>query len=479
MAETSDPQIGGKIRRLRRQRQVAQGDLAQVLGISASYLNLIEHNRRKITVPLLFKLAGYFGIEAGELAESDDTRLVGDLMELFGDDLFAESDLTNQEIRDLAFSNPVAARAVLRLFDTYRQVARNGGRADGAGQAAAGGAEAGDDGPYHSAPDAISDFLQERANHFPELEAAAERVRHDIDHASESFEQGVRTYLLNVFGIELRLTPLPPGIARRVAEGGHRLEISDVLPPETAIFAIAQHIGQLAAEQEIAAVIEDSTLPEQDAPALARNVLASYFAGALMMPYAPFLKACQDDRYDLDRLCRRFSTSFEQVCHRTTTLQRPGAQGVPLHLVRTDIAGNISKRFSLSGIHIPRHSGACPRWNVYSAFLQPGRINVQISEMPGGETFFCIARSFEKGGYRHNAPRRHFSIGLGCDIAHARKLIYSDGIDLTNKGLTVPIGVGCRICPRLDCEQRAHPPANHRFRPEDRFDGESLYGHIG
>jgi len=466
-----EPQIGGRIRRLRRQRSVTQADLAAAVGISASYLNLIEHNRRNMTVPLLFKFAGYFGIEAGELADSDDGRLVGDLMEMFGDDLFADSDVTNQEIRDLAHSNPVAARAVLRLFDSYRERTDSGGPATEASGA--------EEGRFHRATDAISDFLQENGNHFPSLEAAAERVRADIDHASDSFEPGLRAYLGNVFGLEWRLASLPRGIARRVSDDGRTLEISDLLPPETAQYQIAHQTGLMAADAEIADIIEKSTLPEIDAPALARNVLAGYFAAALIMPYGPFFKAAEADRYDIDRLARRFGTSFEQVCHRLTTLQRPGMQGIPLHLVRTDIAGNISKRFSLSGIHIPRHSGACPRWNVYSAFLQPGRINVQLSQMPDGQTYFCIARSFEKGGYRHNAPRRHFSIGLGCHISHARRMIYSDGFDLSDERQIVPIGVGCRICPRLECEQRAHPPADHRFRIEDGERAESLYARIG
>jgi predicted transcriptional regulator len=207
-------------------------------------------------------------------------------------------------------------------------------------------------------------------------------------------------------------------------------------------------------------------------------VLSAYFAAALVMPYGPFLKACRDNRYDIERLGRRFGASFEQVCHRMTTLQRKGAQGIALHLVRTDIAGNISKRFSLSGIHIPRHSGACPRWNVYSAFLSPERITVQISEMPSGERYFCIARTIAKGDYRHNAPRRHVSIGLGCSILHAREMVYSDGIDLTSDNQVVPIGTGCRICPRMECGQRAHPPADHRFRLDDTMRPESLYARM-
>lgn len=463
MAE--DMQIGGRVSRLRRQRRLSQADLAAAIGISGSYLNLIEHNRRKITVPLLLKIAGYFGVEAGELADSDEARLAGDLMEMFGDEVFADADITNVEVRDLAHSNPAAARAMLRLYDRFRAT----GRAAPAAQA---------DAPehFHLATDRISDFLQEHANHFPTIEAAAERIRADIDNSSDAFEHGLRTYLFNVFGIEVRLASLPHGIARTYDRAQNRLLVSDILPVESATFLVAHQLGQLAAGAEIGRLVEE--LPESDAPALGRNVLAAYFAAALVMPYGPFLRACRDFRYDIERLGRRFGASFEQVCHRMTTLQQPGAMGIPLHLVRTDIAGNISKRFSLSGIHIPRHSGACPRWNVYSAFLSPERIVVQLSQMPDGERYFCIARAFSKGDYRHNAPRRHFSIGLGCSLVHAKEMIYSDGIDLANPNGYVPIGVGCRICPRMECGQRAHPPADHRFRLDDEVRPESLYARM-
>lgn len=455
-------QIGGRISRLRRQRRLAQADLASAIGISGSYLNLIEHNRRKITVPLLLKIAGYFGVEAGELADSDEGRLAGDLMEMFGDDVFADADVTNLEVRDLAHSNPAAARAMLRLYDKYRA----------GGHAALATFEEGGE-HFHLATDRISDFLQEHANYFPTIEEAAERIRADIDNTSDAFEHGLRTYLFNVFGIEVRLASLPHGIARTYDRVRNRLLVSDILPAESATFLVAHQLGQLAAGAEIERLVEE--LPEGDAPMLGRNVLAAYFAAALVMPYGPFQRTCRDYRYDIERLGRRFGASFEQVCHRMTTLQRPGAMGIPLHLVRTDIAGNISKRFSLSGINIPRHSGACPRWNVYSAFLSPERINVQLSQMPDGERYFCIARAFSKGDHRHNAPRRHFSIGLGCSILFAKEMIYSDGIDLGNPAGFVPIGVGCRICPRMECGQRAHPPADHRFKLDDAVRPESLY----
>lgn len=468
MSEVGDMQLGGRIRRLRRQKRLNQSDLAAALGISASYLNLIEHNRRKVTVPLLFSIAGYFGVEPGELVDSDEGRLVGDLMEAFGDDIFADTDLTNLEVRDLAHANPAAARAILKLYDRYRHLTQMRPSAPVMGEVE----------HFHLATDAISDFLQENVNHFPSLEEAAQRIRADIDASADNFEYGLRSYVFNVFGLEVRLGSLPHGIARQRDAARSRLVVSDILAPESATFLVAHQLGQMAAGREIAAIIAEADLPEGDAAILARNVLSAYFAAALMMPYEPFLKACRETRYDIERLGRRFGASFEQVCHRMTTLQKKGAQGIPLHLVRTDIAGNISKRFSLSGIHIPRHSGACPRWNVYSAFLSPERINIQVSQMPDGQRYFCIARTIAKGDHRYNAQRRYVSIGIGCSILHARDMIYSDGMDLTSDNQVVPIGVGCRICPRMECGQRAHPPADHRFRLDEDVRPESLYARM-
>jgi hypothetical protein len=462
----SDLQIGSRIKRLRRLKRLSQASLAEVLGISASYLNLIEHNRRRVTVDLLFKVAGHFGVEPGELAESEEPRLAGDLMEVFGDDLFAECDLTNQDIRDLATAHPAVGRAVIRLFDRYRALSTTAGQS-------LPGIESG-----AVATDAVSDFLQEHANHFPTLEEAAERIRRDIDLASDSFEHGLKTYLHNVFGLQWRTAALPGRLAIQINARNSEIVTSDVLPAESAIFAVAQYLGTIGAGETITALLADSFL-SPDAEIVARNALAAYFAAALVMPYETFLAACRETRYDVERIARRFKASFEQVCHRMTTLQRPGRSGIPLHLVRTDIAGNISKRFSLSGIHISRHSGACPRWNVYGAFLNPERINVQVSQMPDGQRFLCIARAYAKGGYRHNQPRRHFSIGLGCHIAYASEMVYADGVDLANPAAAVPIGVSCRHCPRLDCEQRAQPLAGHRVDSHEFSRGENFYVSTG
>jgi predicted transcriptional regulator len=196
------------------------------------------------------------------------------------------------------------------------------------------------------------------------------------------------------------------------------------------------------------------------------------------MPYEPLLEAARAERYDIELLAHRFGTSFEQVCHRLTSLRRPGREGVPMHLIRIDMAGNISKRFSASGIRIARFSGACPRWNIHSAFLTPGMIRVQLSRMPDGHVYFCIARTIrsDRGGY--NVPHTVQAIGMGCEVERARELVYSDGVDLDHADGVVPVGVTCRLCEHLDCPQRAFPPLLHPLRVNENVRGVSFYAPV-
>jgi predicted transcriptional regulator len=219
-------------------------------------------------------------------------------------------------------------------------------------------------------------------------------------------------------------------------------------------------------------------LTTDESRSLARAALANYFAAAVLMPYQPFLQAANEQRYDLDVIGRRFGTGFEQVAHRVTTLQRPGASGVSFHMIRIDVAGNISKRFSASGIPIARFSGACPRWNIFAAFSTPGMIRIQLSRMPDGAAYFCIARAVQADSHGfHSHPRVH-AIGLGCPVSRAREMVYSDGLDLDNLDAAVPVGVTCRVCERTNCEQRAFPSLRHPLRIDENVRGVSLYASI-
>ena len=193
------------------------------------------------------------------------------------------------------------------------------------------------------------------------------------------------------------------------------------------------------------------------------------------MPYKLFYKECMEQRYDLELLQNTFATSFEQVAHRATCLQDPNMKGIPFHMLRADVAGNISKRFSLSGIEIPRYGGACPRWNIYSAFTTPGKVHAAVSKMPNGEKYVCIARTVEKGIAKHGMFKSLLSIGLGCQIKYAKDFVYTDSLNLKDKSTEVPIGVNCRTCDRMDCQQRAFPPLHKKFDIDLNKRGISVY----
>jgi hypothetical protein len=220
--------------------------------------------------------------------------------------------------------------------------------------------------------------------------------------------------------------------------------------------------------------VRKSGITAEESARLYRVALANYFAGATLMPYRPFLEAAREFRYDVELLEHRFRASFEQVCHRLTTLNDPADAGIPFHLVRVDIAGNISKRFSGSGIPFARYSGACPLWSVHAAFLTPGLIRTQISEMPDGTRYFSIARTVRKAGGGHLVRQSRLAIELGCHVKHAQGMVYADGVDVAGRS-AVPVGVSCRLCERMECRQRAFPPMHHRLDVDEDVRGLSFY----
>lgn len=473
-AKKEKVRLGAKVRRLRREKRLSQAQLADQLGISSSYLNLIEHNHRNVTVDLLLKLADLFDLNISDMAEDDEGQLLADLMEAFDDALFEETDLTNTDVRELVRAAPSAARAMLKLYDAFRN-----SQTDIRSLATQVSEEAEILLEYESRlpADQISDFIQESGNYFADIEQEAERIRAEAGLDRGDLMIGMTAYLEQAFGVRVAVLPPMPGMGslRRYDPNTRRLEISEMLPRSSRMFQISHQIGLLAASPVFDTLLMEGGLRTPDVRALGRIALANYFASALMMPYGPFHQTARALRYDIELLQHHFDVSFEQVCHRLTTLQRPGAKGVPMHMMRVDIAGNISKRFTASGLRIPRHGGACPRWNVYTAFLSPGVINGQVSRMADGNAYFCIARTIQKGGGGYGAPQRVLSIGLGCDLAHARELVYSDGIDLEAADSAIPVGIQCRSCDRMDCRQRAFPPVHHKLAIDENARGLSAY----
>ena len=477
-AET--PRFGAKVRALRRRENLSQVQLAEKLGVSPSYLNLIENNRRPLPANLLIKLAQLFGIDVSAFASDDDARLISDLTEAFADPLFEEHDLTSVDVREMAGASPAAARAVLAMYRAYQSTRAT---ADDLSSRLTDGEEmssAGAQTPVHLPSEEVSDFVQRQSNHFPELEAGAEELAARAKLSTDDLYPGLIRYVEKQLGVEVRIARWGSerGVLRRFDPEKKVLFLSELLPTRSRTFQLAHQIALLEHGHVVDRLALDPRLTSDESRALARVALANYFAGAVLMPYAAFVQAAKEERYDIDVLGRRFRVGFEQVCHRLTTLRRPGAEGVPFHMIRIDVAGNISKRFSASGIRFARFSGACPRWNIFSAFLTPGMIRIQTSRMPDGVAYFCIARTIQKdsGGYHAQHPVQ--AIGLGCQLEHARELVYSDGVDLENPDTCIPVGVSCRVCERTDCEQRALPSIKVPLRVDANVRGASLYAPV-
>ncbi|MEM6902832.1 MAG: short-chain fatty acyl-CoA regulator family protein, partial [Pseudomonadota bacterium] len=324
----------------------------------------------------------------------------------------------------------------------------------------------------------VRDFFEANHNHFPALEQAAETLWAEADINPDHMFRGLTDHLEKALHVKVKVMPIDVmgSLQRRFDRHASRVLLSEMLPQTARNFQIASQIGYLTQTEAINDLIAAADFNNEDAERLARLGLINYFAGAVLMPYQRFLEAAKKLRYDLDVLSRRFHASIEQVCHRLTTLQRTGAKGIPFFLIRVDKAGNVSKRFSAGGMRFARYGGACPRWAVHDALRQPDRFLTQFGEMPDGTRYFSIACQIGKPSLGHHLPANEYAIGLGCEIGHAKELIYADGIDFGKTATPVPIGVNCRLCERLDCNQRAFPPLNHRLQIEDHLRGLSPYG---
>lgn len=470
---SGDLGLGTRLRALRRREGLTQAQLAERLGISGSYLNLIEHGKRPLPAALLIKLAQQLQVDLAAFAPDADAALEASVREVLADPLFDEHGLVGADVQDLVRASPLGARAMVTLYRAFREAQQS---ADGLAERLS--EEEGPAGPDRAgvSTEEVSDLLQRRQNWFPELDAAADDLWRDAKLEKQDLGPGLKRYLTDRLGVRLRFEPAGvSGTTRRYDPERKELVLSEVLPPRSRHFQLAHTIGLLVHAEAIERIVRDERLTTDESRVLARVALANWFAGAVLMPYDRLLAEAREVRWDVELLGHRFRTSWEQVCQRLTSLRKPGAEGIPFHLIRVDVAGNISKRFSASGIRFPRFAGVCARWNVFQAFQTPGLVRTQVSRMPDGTTFFCFARTVRREAGGFHAPQAVHAIGMGCPVEYGRELVYADGVDLSGAAAAVPIGVTCRTCERMDCAQRVCPPLQHPLRIDPNVRGTSFF----
>ena len=460
------PMIGHKIRRLRNQLGITQSDMAQAIGISASYLNLIEHNQRPVTVALLFKLGQSFDIDLKDFATDDTTRLLTDVTEFFADPSIAGHSVSKREMRDFVNSQPNIASAMLQMYTTFRSMKND------MQNAVTGVSEHGGVG-VSSQAEQMRLYLQENDNYFHELEEAAENFTIEAGLSRDSLMGDLARWFKNYRNIDVQVVPadVMGNNLRRYDPHRVRVLLNESLRRPQRMFQLLLQVASLTQSEVI-----EKLVAKADNPAIAdplSNQLSGYFAAAVMMPYGPFLDAARKLRYDLDLIGRRFGVSFEQVCHRLTSMSRPGDKGISFFFLRIDPAGNISKRLSAGRMQFGKYGGTCARWVVHQAFRSPNKILTQVAELEEGQRIFTMARTVSVTWTPPGTIAPEFAVCLGCDVKNAKDIIYADQHDLGLKASVTPIGVGCHVCERPDCAQRSQPPLGHsiRFDPYRRVLG--------
>lgn len=446
---------GSKLREIRGRLQLTQKDFAARLGISLPYLNQMENNNRPVSTTVVLALASEFGTDVTELSTGDSERVVSDLREALADPVFPSPAPSAADLRLVASNAPGVARALLALHRAYRQTHERLASLDEVL-----GHE--DRGLRASPWEEVRDFFHYCDNYIDAVDRAAERFAQGPQNQSTENLDTRAAKLLERRGVHLQFSDMDA--LRRYDSGRQTLMLSTRSNSSTRRFQLLHQVALLTQNELLEATLDLARFQSDDARAIAKIGLANYFAGAAMLPYRSFLDAAQECRHDVEVLADKFGASIEQVAHRLSTLQRPGAKGVPFFFVRVDQAGTITKRHSATRLQFARYGGACPLWNVHQAFETPGRFLRQLAETPDGVKYFCLSRYVSKPGGSFRAPVRRYAIGLGCEIRHADALTYADDMDLSNPQAFEPIGISCRICARPDCHQRSVPPLEQDLR---------------
>ena len=462
--------IGPRITRFRKTLGLTQARMAEDLGISTSYLNLMERNQRALSAKVLLKMAEIYDFDIAGFTGAGDAHLVAEVYDAMRDPLFKEEALCKNEAEDLVNVSPNAARALLKLYGKHRDMALRAAentpdrdRVELLEQSS-------------QAVESVRRFIHSNKNYFPKLDAAAESLAEEIGYNKPLLAAALTDRLKETHGIAVRVVPVDvmPQMLRYFDRHLKRINLSELLPQSGRRFQLAFQIGMLEHRDLIDEIVASAKLPGLEAEGLCRTNLANYFAAAALMPYSRFLKDAESSKYDIDLLCHRFGTSFEQTAHRLTTLQKPDARGIPFFFIRIDVAGNVSKRFSAGRFHFSQFGGACPLWNIHECFQTPGKTVTQMIRLPDETTYFSIAKMVSRSDGTYNAPPQKLAIGLGCDIAYAPRLIYSQRYNLETPQPT-PIGINCYLCERPHCRQRAHAPLNKTLSFDVRRRGVSLF----
>ena len=461
--------IGPRLRQLRRERKQTQAEMARTLGVSPSYINLLENNQRSLSVKLLMSLADAYAVDWRELTKDETARKAADLRNAVQDPIFISEKPDIQEIRGAIDHAPRLVDHFLQLHGAHRVALEKIMKL--------GGDNSGDELLNASPESVIHDFFRDHKNHFPELENAAENAWNGEYALPEENFTFLRNRLMQKHGISVEVCKIDKlGNALRYFDENKRIiHLSQALSHANRVFQLAHVLCTVEYPGIIATLVERSGIRASQALVRLRIELANYFAAAFMMHYETFLTETEACGYDIDRVAATFGASFEQVCQRLTTMQREGSRGVPFFFLRIDKAGNVTKRFNSTSFHLAEYGGSCPVWNIHTAFYTPGVVMPQFVETPDGERYFTLSRTVHRPVFSEETQDRRLTLALGCETRYAGRLRYASSYNFEDPKLYAPIGINCHLCPRQACSQRAHQPLFIQLSMDENRRGNTRY----
>ncbi|HJK95480.1 MAG TPA: short-chain fatty acyl-CoA regulator family protein [Polyangiaceae bacterium LLY-WYZ-15_(1-7)] len=471
--------MGQRLRELRLQRGLQQGEVARRLDISPAYLSLIEKGKRTVQLPILFNALELYGVSMEAfMASLGQGRVDDNLAQLLDEPLLRSLDLSEEDLQGLS-AEPKIVTTITALFNLYKNTrqqldnvmqsiaARERGESDEALRF-----------DYHPF-DEVTDFLEQHRNFFGSLEERADAFRAAAGLDDRVTAKELAAALESELDVKVAQSDEVGGsVIRRWEEGSRTLTVSGRIFEQRLKFQLAHTIGLQLFEQEALhePILAGYGAQYEETPALLKIHLANYFAGALLLPYGRFFEEVQRTRYDVELLAQLFESSYETVAHRMCNLGDPKRRGVPMHFLRVDVAGNISKRYSGDGIRFPHHDGSCPKMAAHLAFLMPNVITKQYSQFPDGTTYFEFAKVVSEPRHGSLARGTVYSIGLGCHADDAKHLAYADDVPFVDpQKMAVPVGTTCRFCERMDCNMRSSPSYKFAFRVDERVKKDNFF----
>jgi len=430
--------LGHRIRHHRVARGLTLDELGAQVGVAGSQLSLIENGRREPKLSLLQAIASATGTDVTDLLSPEPPNRRAAL------ELELERAQSSPVFRRLGIA-PIKAGKTMSddtlesVLGLHRELQRREREAIATPEEA------------RRANTELRLRMREAANYLPEIERLAEKQLKAAGHVSGALTHRTVSIMAEQLGFELLYVADLPHSARSVTD----LENGRIYLPPASI--PGGHGLRSMALQAMAHRLLGHTPPSDYADFLQQRLEINYYAACCLMPETAavaFLTQAKKDRnLAVEDFRDAFGVTHEAAAMRMTNLMTTHL-GIPLHFLRVDGAGAITRVYENDGLPLPMDvTGSvegqvvCRAFSARSAFEEQNRTveHYQYTDTPGG-TFWCSSQT-------GTTAEGEFSITVGVPFDDAR---WFRGRETHKRAVST--------CPDESCCRRADPELTTRWQ---------------